>query len=77
MALGAAKPGSFTVGAKKAAAPAASASKVVAGKKPAAAVPSGKKVQDFTWGGRPNPTPETRVEEKESFLSAAWRYNAK
>ena len=76
MALGAVpakRPGSAVAAVKKPAAP------VTAAKKAAAAPGSsiGKKGKDYTWGGRPNPTPETRVEEKESFLSASWRYNQK
>jgi len=53
---------------KKAAAPAAAS-------KSAASKPSAKRgALDFTWGGRPNPTPETFVEEV-NFFNAPWRYN--
>ena len=63
---------------KKAAPAAKAAAPAVAGKKSAARpapAKMGKKGADMTWGGRPNPTPETTIEEKESFLNAAWRYN--
>ena len=60
---------------KKAAPAAKAAAPAVAGKKSAAPAKMGKKGADMTWGGRPNPTPETTIEEKESFLNAAWRYN--
>lgn len=61
--------------ANKNAAPVAASS---GSKKAAPAAASSKKSKvDFTWGGRPNPTPETTVVEKESFLNAAWRYNKK
>ena len=64
-------------GAKKfvPAAPVKAASKAGPASKSAPASKKGN--VDFTWGGRPNPTPETTVEEKESFLNAAWRYNRK
>ena len=32
-----------------------------------------KAKKDMTWGGRPNPTPETRVDNSKSFLFADWR----
>ena len=32
---------------------------------------------DFTWGGRPDPTPEIYVEEKPGFFSAGWRFGKK
>ena len=32
-----------------------------------------KKGVDFTWGGRPDPTPETRVDNSKSWLFANWR----
>jgi hypothetical protein len=35
------------------------------------------KKKDMTWGGRPDPTPETYIDEKEDFWSKAWRVGKK
>ena len=33
--------------------------------------------RDFTWGGRPNPTPEMQPPEENNFFSGKWRFGKK
>jgi len=60
---------------KPAPAPTPSAKK--SNKKAAAAAPVARKKKDMTWGGRPDPAPESYVEEKPGLFSKGWRLGKK
>jgi hypothetical protein len=64
----------FNFGGKKSAPKAAAPKKAAPAAKKAAAAPK-KAAKDMTWGGRPDPTPESFVGTGEDFFSASWRFN--
>ena len=54
------------------------APKPVATKSSAKAAPAApKKKKDMRWGGRPDPAPETYVDESGGFFGSGWRVNKK
>jgi hypothetical protein len=66
--------GSGSSSPRKAPTPTPTASK--SAKKSAAAAPPAKK-KNMTWGGRPDPAPESYVEEKPPLFSKGWRLGKK